>query len=68
MIQLLLLLLWRKQVQHVVTHHRIKTRWIQFAVSQALLVQQAEQWGCAPPQVLLRAMFNGLWLLQRTQT
>ena len=39
-----------------------------FSFAEALIQQQAQQWGCAPPQVLMRAMFNGLWLLQRPQT
>ena len=39
-----------------------------FSLAEALLQQQAQQWGCDPPQVLMRAMFNGLWLLQRQQT
>ena len=39
-----------------------------FSLAEALIQQQAQACGCAPPQVLLRAMFNGLWLLQRPQT
>ena len=39
-----------------------------FSLAEALIQQQAQACGCAPPQLLLRAMFNGLWLIQRPAT
>ena len=39
-----------------------------FSLAEELIQQQAQASGCAPPQVLLRAMFNGLWLIQRPAT
>ena len=36
-----------------------------FSLAEALIQRQAHAWGCAPPQALLRAMFNGLWLIER---
>jgi len=39
-----------------------------FSLSEALIQQQAQACGCTPPQLLLRAMFNGLWLIQRPAT
>ena len=39
-----------------------------FSLAEELIQQQAQASGCTPPQVLLRAMFNGLWLIQRPAT
>ena len=39
-----------------------------FSLAEELIQQQAQASGCAPPQVLLRAMFNGLWLIQQPAT
>ena len=36
-----------------------------FSLAEQLIQQQAGLQGCSPPQLLLRAMFNGLWLIQR---
>ena len=36
-----------------------------FSLAEALLQEQARLHGCTPPLLLLRAMLNGLWLIQR---
>ena len=36
-----------------------------FSLAEELIRQQAQASCCSPPQTLLQAMFNGLWLIQR---
>ena len=37
-----------------------------FSLAEGLLHQQAQAKGCQPPQLLLRAMLNRLWLIQKS--
>ena len=37
-----------------------------FSLAEELLHQQAQAKGCQPPQLLLRAMLNRLWLIQKS--
>ena len=39
-----------------------------FSLAEELIQEQVQARGCTTPQLLLRAMFNGLWLIQRPAT